>query len=241
MSTDAAKTAAQKGKTIIDIITRDKTDTAQEEPKPAPDAVEIDSVDQDDNLEGVEYDPDEELVDYNEAPEFTLDPTKAAKIELRDALAKNGLAMRQVLKEHPIKTYYTSPMLEGAIPPEQILLEVPAEDRLNLGLIKDQITMPLNFFQKWLLPTIKVRNALKKLEDGNLPGGIETAMLYSIFDQSVMDLNRPLSDNFAENKALRAMVAHAKDDTMKHLSLSKEKRENYGPNQGPNCRTAANQ
>ncbi len=38
-----------------------------------------------------------------------------------------------------------------------------------------------------------------------------------------MDLNRPLSDNFAENKALRAMVAHAKDDTMKHLSLSKEK------------------
>ena len=38
-----------------------------------------------------------------------------------------------------------------------------------------------------------------------------------------MDLNRPLSNNFAENKALRAMVAHAKDDTMKHLSLSKEK------------------
>jgi hypothetical protein len=38
-----------------------------------------------------------------------------------------------------------------------------------------------------------------------------------------MDLNRSLSDNYAENKALRAMVAHAKDDTMKHLSLSKEK------------------
>ncbi len=82
----------------------------------------------------------------------------------------------------------------------------------------------MNFFQKWLLPTIQVRNALKQLEDGNLPGGIETAMLYSIFDQSVMDLNRPLSDNFAENKALRAMVAHAKDDTMKHLSLSRKRK-----------------
>ncbi len=68
-----------------------------------------------------------------------------------------------------------------------------------------------------------MRKALKQLEDGNLPGGIETAMLYSIFDQSVMDLNRPLSGNFAENKAIRAMVAHAKDDSMKHLSLSKER------------------
>jgi hypothetical protein len=82
--------------------------------------------------------------------------------------------------------------------------------------------MPMNFFQKWLLPTIQVRKALKQLEGGKLLGGIETATLYSIFDQSIMDLNKPLSDNFAENKALRAMVAHAKDDTMKHLSLSKE-------------------
>ncbi len=82
----------------------------------------------------------------------------------------------------------------------------------------------MNFFQKWLLPTIQVHKAFKRLEDGNLPGGIETAMLYSIFYQSVMDLNRPLSDNFAENKALRAMVAHAKDDTMKHLSLSRKRK-----------------
>ncbi len=121
--------------------------------------------------------------------------------------------MRQSLKEHNIKAYYASPMLVGTVPPEEILLEVPAEDRQNVGLMKDQIIMPMNFFQKWLLSTIQVRKALKQLEDGNLPGGIETAMLNSIFDQSVMDLNRPLSDNFAENKALRAMVAHAKDDT----------------------------
>jgi hypothetical protein len=52
MSTDAAKTAAQKVKTIIEVITRDKTDTAQKEPKPAPDAAEeIDPVDQDSNIE----------------------------------------------------------------------------------------------------------------------------------------------------------------------------------------------
>ncbi len=131
-----------------------------------------------------------------------METTKATKLELelRDALAKNGLAMRQVLKEHPVKAYYTSTMLVGTILPEDILLEVPAEDRQNLGLIKDEIIMPMNFFQKWVLPTIQVRKVLKQFEDGDLPGGIETAMLYSIFDQSVMDLNRPLSENFAENK-----------------------------------------
>ncbi len=37
-----------------------------------------------------------------------------------------------------------------------------------------------------------------------------------------MDLNRSTSANLAENHALRAMVAHAKDDTVKHLSLLKE-------------------
>jgi hypothetical protein len=138
---------AKKGEAIINVITPDEKSTVQDKPEPAPAAEEIDPVDQNANIEEVEPDLNEELVDYNDAPEFTLDTTKAAKIELRDALAKNGLAMRQVLKEHPIKTYYTSPMLEGTISPEQILLEVPAEDRLNLGLIKDQIIMPLNFFQ----------------------------------------------------------------------------------------------
>jgi hypothetical protein len=37
-----------------------------------------------------------------------------------------------------------------------------------------------------------------------------------------MDLNRSTSANHADNQALRAMVAHAKNDTIKHLSLSKE-------------------
>jgi hypothetical protein len=180
MSTDAAATAAKKIKTIVNIIKRHTNDTAQEEPKPAPAAEEIDPVDQDNSLEGVEYDPNEELVDYNE--DITLETTKAIKLELRDALAKNGLAMRQSLKEHNIKAYYASPMLVGTIPPEEILLEVPAEDRQNLVLMKEQIIMPMNFFQKRVLPTIQVRKALKQLEDGKLPGGIETAMLYSIFD-----------------------------------------------------------
>jgi hypothetical protein len=38
-------------------------------------------------------------------------------------------------------------------------------------------------------------------------------MLASIFDQSVIDLNRPINGNLANIRALRAMVVHTNDDT----------------------------
>jgi hypothetical protein len=73
--------------------------------------------------------------------------------------------------------------------------------------------MPAEFFQKWVRPTIRVQKALKQSQDQGLPGGMEAAMLASIFDQSVMDLNEPINGNLADNRALRAMVLHTKDDT----------------------------
>ncbi len=47
-------------------------------------------------------------------------------------------------------------------------------------------------------------------------------MLFAIFDQSVMDLNRQVSDNLAENAALRAMVSYTRDDSVHQFSLLKE-------------------
>ena len=84
--------------------------------------------------------------------------------------------------------------------------EISTEDLLHVGAIQDRIIMPASFAQKYILPTVKVRKALKLHADNNLPGGVEMAMLFSIFDQSVMDLNRPVSDNLADNAALRAMM-----------------------------------
>jgi hypothetical protein len=95
---------------------------------------------------------------------------------------------------------------------EDIISEIPTEDLLHVGTIKDRIFMPASFAQKWILPTIKVQKALKLHADKNLPGGVETTMLFAIFDQSVMNLNKPISDNLADNAALRAMVTHTKDD-----------------------------
>ncbi len=71
--------------------------------------------------------------------------------------------------------------------------------------------MPAEFFQKWIRPTIRVQKALKRSQDQELPGGMEAAMLASIFDQSVMDLSKPINGNLADNRALRAMVLHTKD------------------------------
>ncbi len=48
-------------------------------------------------------------------------------------------------------------------------------------------------------------------------------MLFFIFDQSVMDLNRSSSNNLASNSAPRAMVVHAKDDTVRQTNLFNER------------------
>jgi hypothetical protein len=73
--------------------------------------------------------------------------------------------------------------------------------------------MTADFFRKWGRPTIRMQKALKQSQDQGLPGGMEAAMLASIFDQSVMDLNRPIDGNLADIRALRAMLIHTKDDT----------------------------
>ncbi len=91
--------------------------------------------------------------------------------------------------------------------------EIPDEDLPHVDTIQDRVYMMADFFRKWVRPTIRVQKALKQSQDQELPGGMEAAMLASIFDQSVMDLNRPNNGNLADIRALRAMVIHTKDDT----------------------------
>jgi hypothetical protein len=67
-----------------------------------------------------------------------------------------------------------------------------------------------------------VQKALKQSQDREVPGGMEAAMLASIFDQSVMDLNKPIKGNLADIRALRAMVIHTKDDITHQFLLMEE-------------------
>jgi hypothetical protein len=73
--------------------------------------------------------------------------------------------------------------------------------------------MPLPFARKYILPTLRVHRALSSVKDENLPGGIETAMLYSIFYQSIIDFAGKGSDLTTDDSAIRAVMAYATNDT----------------------------
>ena len=165
---------------------------------------------------------EENLIDYNEVDDIVNHSRETKRKILRDALAENGFALRNVLLSEPIINHYASPLAMEEMSVEDIMSEIPTEDLLHVGAIQDRIIMPASFAQKYILPTVKVRKALKLHADNNLPGGVETAMLFAIFDQSVMDLNRPVSENLAENAALRAMVSYTGDDSAHLFSLLKE-------------------
>jgi hypothetical protein len=73
--------------------------------------------------------------------------------------------------------------------------------------------MPQHFLEKFLLPTMQIKKILE--EDGNqtpenwdlLPGGPETAMMYSIFRQS------QAQESSAQSGKLRALIAHSNEQT----------------------------
>ena len=165
---------------------------------------------------------EENLIDYNEVDDMVNHSRETKRKILRDALVENGFALRNVLLSEPVINHYASPLAMEEMSVEDIMSEIPTEDLLHVGAIQDRIIMPASFAQKYILPTVKVRKALKLHADNNLPGGVETAMLFAIFDQSVMDLNRPVSENLAENAALRAMVSYTGDDSLHQFSLLKE-------------------
>jgi hypothetical protein len=98
-----------------------------------------------------------------------------------------------MLVSEPIKSYLASPLAMEEMSIEDIMREIPPEGLQYVGSVKDRVYMPVSFVQKWVLPTIRVQKALKESQDGKLPGGMKPAFLASIFDQSVMDFNKPVS------------------------------------------------
>jgi hypothetical protein len=68
--------------------------------------------------------------------------------------------------------------------------------------------------QKWVIPTIRARNALND-HGTRLPGGYETAMLFSIFDQSILDTTKSRQQLDEDDHAIRAIVACAQDANIK--------------------------
>jgi hypothetical protein len=138
---------------------------------------------------------------------------------LREIFANKGKEYRAFLKSERVKDLYTSPMTVE-MSAEDILAEIPREDLHLIGML----IMPPSCVHKYLLPTIRMRDALKRSGIGNVPGGVETAIMFSFFDQSVLNYTKPTSENLAENSTLRAVVNRARNDKVDHFALMKEGR-----------------
>ena len=104
---------------------------------------------------------------------------------------------------------------------EDILCEIPEEDLHEVGMVQKRIFMPASFVQKWIIPTIRARNALKE-HGAKMPGGIETAMLFSIFDQSILDPTKSRQQPDEEAHSLRALIACAQDANAKLIERMKK-------------------
>ena len=90
----------------------------------------------------------EELVDYNEQ-----------LVALKEMLTNNGHTLREILRSEKVKAHYVSPFSgENTMSIEDILQEIPKEDLHEVGTVRNRIFMPASFVQKWLIPTIRVRN-----------------------------------------------------------------------------------
>jgi hypothetical protein len=151
------------------------------------------------------------LLGYND--EEVVDPAvkAAAKKVLKELLTNNGFTLRNILRSEKVKGHYISPFSEeDEMSLEDILSEIPKEDLHEVGMVQRRIYMPAHFVQKWLIPTIRARNALKS-QGNRLPGGIQTAMLFSIFDQSVLDLTKSRQQLDEDDYAIRAIVTCAQD------------------------------
>jgi hypothetical protein len=169
---------------------------------------------------------DEDLVDYNEdgTADAVAAAAKADRLKnLRELFATKGKEYRTLLKSEKVKDLFMSPMT-FEISAEDILSEIPKEELHNVGVVKGLLIMPPSFVQKYILPAMKVRKALKQSNEGNLPGGIETAIMFSLFDDAVMDFTNTIGDNLTDNAAIRAMVNHVKNDTLDHCTFVREGR-----------------
>ena len=119
--------------------------------------------------------------------------------------------MRNILRSEQVKSHFTSPFSkENEMSLEDILSEIPKEDLHEVGMVQKRIYMPASFVQKWVIPTIRARNALQD-HGTRLPGGYETAMLFSIFDQSILNLTKSRERLSEDDRSIRAIVACAQD------------------------------
>jgi hypothetical protein len=165
---------------------------------------------------------EDSLFDYNDEDKIKAAQKEAETKALKEMLANNGFAYRNILRSEKVKQHFTFPFSnENAMSPEDILSEIPKDDLHEVGVVQRRIFIPASFVQKWIIPTIRARNALKE-HGKQLPGGYETAMLFSIFEQSILDATKPRQQRDEDSYALRTIIACAQDAIIKLIERMRQ-------------------
>ncbi len=136
----------------------------------------------------------------------------SAQESLTDRLHFNGSKMRQIINRDPVQSRRAISMKAATRSLEEMLEEIPLEDAEQVSTFQGQVYMPESFLEKYLLPTMQLRKCLENEaapseSDQTLPGGIKTAMMYSMFNQT------KLVGDAESNRKLRALIAHAEEQT----------------------------
>jgi hypothetical protein len=132
---------------------------------------------------------------------------------LSEVLIENGFKLRQRISRDNVQVSITVPMTAPTRPLEELLSLIPREDAEQIGSYHGQIFMPQHFLEKFMLPTMQLKKILE--EEGNqapeewglVPGGPETAMMYSIVRQSQSQ------EYSVQSGKLRALIAHSNEQT----------------------------
>jgi hypothetical protein len=102
-----------------------------------------------------------ELIDYNEQDELEAKRKAAEQKALKEMLISNGFTLRNILRSEKVKGHFSSPFSkENEMSLEDILSEIPKEDLHEVGMVQRRMYMPASFVQKWVISTIRARNAI---------------------------------------------------------------------------------
>jgi hypothetical protein len=159
--------------------------------------------------------------DLEEGQEIEMDTTSTqqALIErkqtkfntLTEQLQENGWRMRYKIFRDPLQSNLAIPMNASTRTLAEILQSVPLEDASQISEFQETVYMPLHFLEKYLLPSMQLRKLIEEeqLTTGSqpLPGGPETAILYSLYHQS-----KVTRSSIQDNK-LRSLITHSDDET----------------------------
>jgi hypothetical protein len=196
-----------------------KVKTPSHSPTQTPPSLKSDE-DSDEVDSDLEKDQDTKI-DLEEGQEIEMDTTSSqqALVErkqkefetLTERLQENGWGMRYKVFQDPFQSNLAIPMNASTRTLAEILQSVPLEDAEQISEFQETVYMPLHFLERYLLPSMQFRKLIEaeQLTSGEqpLPGGPETAILYSLYHQTKTTMSS------TQDNKLRSLVMHSDDET----------------------------